>query len=173
MDTTPESVILSAITEAVAWRHTMEKAGDPNSKRPGQRIVIYPKSLTQFSEVLQRGDYALDSEGGHYVAYERIVAECNTFVNCPIFLSEDSLEIGNWPVHLEKVPIWMEEAKQVAVAGYKQVLEDGPETCNSESDSDHSDHGEDWADSNMYTSEMLGPDGKKIRGLRSYQPFKC
>jgi hypothetical protein len=34
----------------------------------------------------------------------------------------------------------MEEAKQVAVSGYKQVLEDGPDVCNSESDSDHSDH---------------------------------
>jgi hypothetical protein len=54
MHTSPESVILSAIPEALAWRHVMETAAVPNYKRPGQRIVVYPKSLTKFPEVLQR-----------------------------------------------------------------------------------------------------------------------
>jgi hypothetical protein len=69
-----------------------------------------------------------------------------------------SVRIGNWPVLPEKVLIWMEQAKQVAAEGYKQALEDGSATCNSESDSDHSDHGEDWLDGNMDTAEMLRRD---------------
>jgi hypothetical protein len=95
MDTSPESVVLSAMAGAVAWRYTMEMAADLNFKRPGQRIIVYPKLLTKFSEALQQGDYAMDSEGGHQVAYERIAAECSTLANCPIFLSEESPEIGN------------------------------------------------------------------------------
>jgi hypothetical protein len=42
--------------------------------------------------------------------------------------------------------------------GYRQ------DVCNSESDSDHGDHGEMRTDENMYTKEMLGPDGKRIDG---------
>jgi hypothetical protein len=45
MDTGKESVIISAIAEAVTWRHAMERATDPNFTRPGQRIIVYPKSL--------------------------------------------------------------------------------------------------------------------------------
>jgi hypothetical protein len=51
MDTGKESVILSAIAEAVTWRHAMEQATDPDFKRPGQRIIVYPKSLTKFQSV--------------------------------------------------------------------------------------------------------------------------
>jgi hypothetical protein len=123
MDTGKESVILSAITEAVVWRHAMGQALDPNFKRPGQRVIIYPKSPTKFSECLQRGDHGSDLEGGHEIAYERIEAERSTFAHCPIFLPEDSPNIGNWPVLAENVSIWMEQAKQVAASGYKQVLE--------------------------------------------------
>jgi hypothetical protein len=51
-----------------------------------------------------------------------------------------------------------------------KVLENGPDVYNSESDSDHSDHGEEWADGEMYTTEMLGPDGKKIKGRQQISP---
>jgi hypothetical protein len=36
----------------------------------------------------------------------------------------------------------MEDAKRIAVAGYRQVLEDGRNLCDSESDAEYSDHGE-------------------------------
>jgi hypothetical protein len=36
----------------------------------------------------------------------------------------------------------MEDANRIAVAGYRQVLEDGPDVCNSESDAEYSDHAE-------------------------------
>jgi hypothetical protein len=55
-------------------------------------------------------------------------------------------------------------AKRIAVVGYRQVLEDGPDMCDSESDSDHSDNGEDWSYADMYTPGMLGPHGKPKTG---------
>jgi hypothetical protein len=36
----------------------------------------------------------------------------------------------------------MEDAKRIAVAGYGQVLEHEKDVCSSESDAEHSDHGE-------------------------------
>jgi hypothetical protein len=64
----------------------------------------------------------------------------------------------------------MEEAKQIAVSGYKQVLENGPDVCNSESDSENSDHGNERLDSDMYTAEMLGPEGKNKSGPQLLTP---
>jgi hypothetical protein len=62
----------------------------------------------------------------------------------------------------------MEDAKRIAVAGYHQVLEDDPDVWNSESDAEYSDHGEQWSNADMYTPEMLGPDGKpKMNRARS------
>jgi hypothetical protein len=37
---------------------------------------------------------------------------------------------------------WMQDANRIAVAGYKQVLEDGPEFCSSESEAEYGDDGE-------------------------------
>jgi hypothetical protein len=36
----------------------------------------------------------------------------------------------------------MEDAKLTAAAGYRQILEDGRDVCNSETDAEYSDHGE-------------------------------
>jgi hypothetical protein len=58
----------------------------------------------------------------------------------------------------------MEDAKRIAVAGYRQVLEDGPEFCSSEIEAEYRDHGEQWTDAEMYTPGMLGKDGKPIHG---------
>jgi hypothetical protein len=44
------------------------------------------------------------------------------------------------------------------------------QTCHSESDSDHSDHGEQREDKDVHTAEMIGPDGKKIMGPQQLYP---
>jgi hypothetical protein len=64
----------------------------------------------------------------------------------------------------EKVSIWMENARQIAVAGYRKAVENGLEVCDSESDSENSDHGEMLSYAEMYTADMLGPDGKPKNG---------
>jgi hypothetical protein len=54
----------------------------------------------------------------------------------------------------------MQEAKRIAIGNYRQVLEDGPDKCDSESDNENSDHGEKWLDSEMYTPDVMNEDGK-------------
>jgi hypothetical protein len=50
------------------------------------------------------------------------------------------------------------DARRIAVAGCKQVLEDGPDFCSSENEAEYSDHGEELT--GMYTSELVGAEGK-------------
>jgi hypothetical protein len=69
-------------------------------------------------------------------------------------LPEDSPQLGRWPEFAANVNSWMEHAKRIAVAGYRQVLEDGPGVCNSKSDADYSDHGQKWPDEAMCTPDM-------------------
>jgi hypothetical protein len=54
----------------------------------------------------------------------------------------------------------MEDVRQIAVAGYKQVLEDGRDVRDSESDSEHSDDRDDIPIASMYTTELICEDGK-------------
>jgi hypothetical protein len=58
----------------------------------------------------------------------------------------------------------MMDAKAIAMAGYNQVFEDGPDVCDSESDSENSDHGEQWLAPDCYTPDMLDDKGKPILG---------
>jgi hypothetical protein len=56
----------------------------------------------------------------------------------------------------------MEDAERIAVAGYSKVLGDGPESCSSESSAEHSDRGEEYSASEMYTPDMLDAKGKPV-----------
>jgi hypothetical protein len=49
---------------------------------------------------------------------------------------------AQWPYLAINADQWMTDAKPIAVAGCRQVLEDGPDVCNSESDAEYIDHGE-------------------------------
>jgi hypothetical protein len=54
----------------------------------------------------------------------------------------------------------MQNSKRIAVARYRQVLEDGPDAWNSESDAEYSDRGE--VLEGMHTADMLDPEGKPV-----------
>jgi hypothetical protein len=56
----------------------------------------------------------------------------------------------------------MEDAKRIAVVGYRQVLEDGPDVCSSKSDVEYSDHGENWPDEAMHTPDMMDEKRKPV-----------
>jgi hypothetical protein len=157
---------LPTIVEALSWRQAFENVSDPNHERIGQRMIVYRKCLTKFETVMTTSNAGFDLQGGHDIAYEKIMDECRGWRNdCkPIFVREDSEAIGSWPVLAEKVSIWTEAAPQVAVGGYSRVLENGPDVCDSESDSEHTDHGEESHVGSMYTQEMIGADGKPKNG---------
>jgi hypothetical protein len=130
-----DSACLAGVAEAVEWAHTME-TGLP--KRTTRRIVIYPPTLTEFSRVLSCDTSNLSE--GHEIAYQRISDVFSLYEVRPAFYPADAQSVGDLDI-AEKVPGWMNAAAQIAVGGRKQVLENGVDVCNSESDSEDEDHG--------------------------------
>jgi hypothetical protein len=86
-----------------------------------------------------------------YIAYQRILSACSLYENPPVFFPADSQDFGGLDI-ADKVQVWMHTASQVSTGGRKQVLESGPDVCNSESDSENEDHGE--VLSGMYTADI-------------------
>jgi hypothetical protein len=142
------STALVAIAEAVEWKHAFEPSSE---KRQRQCVVIYPPTSDKLEEVLATGDSNRDPEAGHDMACQRIFEACASFEQLPRFYSSSSPELLASEVG-SKVAEWMHTAKQVSVGGRKQVLEDGNDVCDSESDSENEDHGE--VLSGMYTSKI-------------------
>jgi hypothetical protein len=60
-----------------------------------------------------------------------------------------------WQGLSERVADWMKQAELIAVGGFRQVLEDGPDVCSSESDSENSDHGDVFPLEDMFTPGMI------------------
>jgi hypothetical protein len=56
----------------------------------------------------------------------------------------------------------MQDAKRIAIGNYRQVLEDGPDKCDSESDNDCRDNGEKIPDTEAYTLDMFDEKGKPV-----------
>jgi hypothetical protein len=147
--------------------HACEPKGEGRARLmavSGYRLIL--KDRPGISESSDEENVGPDMDGGHDIAHEKITEGCPGWrEDCrPIFLREDSEVIGNWPVFAEKVREWMEEARLIAVGGYKRVLENGPDVPDQERDSEHSDHGQEIAVDNMSTPEMIGEDGKPKNG---------
>jgi hypothetical protein len=89
MADTTDSALLAAVAEAVAWNH----ASQEDEGRKGQRVIIYPKDLTQLEEFLGTYDPNVDPEDGHPIAYEVILRESSKYEATPQFWREDSTRI--------------------------------------------------------------------------------
>jgi hypothetical protein len=134
-----ETAILTAVAEAVTWKHALELDGP----RKGQRVVIYPKELTQLDQVLSTGDPNIDSEDGHPIAYTTILQAAQSFERTPVFLREDHEQITSDPTWSEEVPRWLNTAAKVATGSRRRVLEDGPDVMRSDDeDALKDEHGE-------------------------------
>jgi hypothetical protein len=81
-------------------------------------------------------------------------------------LHEGDPRLSQWSMSAAQATKWMEDAKWIAVAGYRQVLEDGRDVCDSESDAEYSDRGEVLADQgtpDMYNKKgELVPSGARL-----------
>jgi hypothetical protein len=150
MANTKESAILSATAEAVTWKHALDQEEGP---RKGQRVVIYPKEVSQLEQVLSTGDPNIDSEDGHPIAYSQILQAAQSYEHRPILLRENHEQITSGPAMAEKVPTWMSIAARVATGNRRRVLEDGPDVWNSD-DEDASEDVKPDEEKGMYTSEM-------------------
>jgi hypothetical protein len=97
---------------------------------------------------------------GHDIAYQRILNACASYENLPAFFPSNSAEFAGLDI-AAKVPVWMHTAEEVSIGGRQQVLENGRDVCDSESDSENEEHGEELT--NMYTSEIpLDEDGRPV-----------
>jgi hypothetical protein len=130
--------------------------------RQDQRVIVYPAFLNKLGLVLATGNIGMDPEDSRQQAYESILEQSAFWPEAsrPVMLPEDSEALTRWPVLAANVFSWMEDPKRIVVAGRRQVLEGGPDVCNSETDAEYSDHGEMWTDADMYTPDMIGPDSK-------------
>jgi hypothetical protein len=141
-------VCLVGVVEAVEWAHVLE---NNLPKRTTQRVTIYPPALSKLKTVLTSGNPGLDSQDGHDITYQRILSACSMYESQPIFFSADSQDFGGLDI-ADKVQVWMHTAAQVSTGDRRQVLENGPDVCDSESDSENEDHGE--VLSGMYTANI-------------------
>jgi hypothetical protein len=117
--------------EAFTWKSALDLDEGP---RKGQRVVIYPKEMTQLEQVLSTGDPSIDDVDGHPIAYTCIMQAAQLYEHPPIFLREDSEEITRNEETATKAPVWMNIAAQVATGNRRMVLEDGPDKMNSDDD---------------------------------------
>jgi hypothetical protein len=162
MANTRESAVLSAVVEAVAWRH----AGEPKGSRKGQRVIVYPKDIPQLDAVLSTRDPNIDSVDGHPIASQAILQHSDGYENPPVFLSEDSEPVVSDPAMSERVPEWMATANQVAIGNRQRTLENGEDKMES-SDEDDPKMQPDVL-TGMYTAEM-DPE----QGPRKLSPSKA
>jgi hypothetical protein len=153
LDGSRESIALSGVVDVLIWRHAVETSIDPDFKRLGRRVIVYPKFLNKLGLVLATANIGLDTEGRRDLGYEKVLEQSMTWPESlpPVMLQEDSPERSRWPALAQHAQKWMEDAKRIAVAGYRQVLEDGPDVCDSKSEAEYSDHGEQWSYADMYT----------------------
>jgi hypothetical protein len=149
MANSKEAAILSAVAEAVVWKNDALELAGP---RKGQRVVIYPKGLTQWDAVLSSGDPNVDVESGHPVAYQRVIAAAQSYENPPIFLREDCERITSDATMAEAVPKWMCMAERIATGNRRRVLENGPDTWLSDDEAQEDIVPDE--EHNMYTPEM-------------------
>jgi hypothetical protein len=112
------------------------------------RAIVYSKFLNKLNDLIASGNIGVDPEESRWRACEAISWPVGSR---PITVPEGDPRLSQWPILAAKAGEWMVDAKRIAVAGYRQVLEDGQDVCDSESDAEYSDHGE--VHEGMYTDE--------------------
>jgi hypothetical protein len=167
LGTPREEVALSYIGDALLWWHTREIVNydrHPDYKPPRQRVVVYPEFLDKLGVVLATRNLGIDQNDSKWPAYEAILSQSMTCGdNCrPMMLPDGDERFSQWPELARNSEEWMEDTKRVAVAGYRQVLEDGPEFCSSESEAGYSDRGEEYSIAEMLTPDMLDAKAKPM-----------
>jgi hypothetical protein len=107
--------------------------------------VVYPTFLYKLDAILASGFISSsDPDQSRWTAYEPILTQSMTWRvgSRPMMLPEGDSRLSQSPELASKAGECMDDAKRIAVAGYRQVLEDGRDVCSSESDAEYTDHGE-------------------------------
>jgi hypothetical protein len=88
MTNNSSSAVLSAVVEAVEWKHAAEIPGE-DGKRPGKRVVIHPPELNRLQTVLPTEESQRDVADGQDIACERIAAAKESFEHPPKLFPSD------------------------------------------------------------------------------------
>jgi hypothetical protein len=156
MPNTSESAILAASVEAVEWKHPIEQISE-EGKRKTPRVIIYPVEMPQLEE--EMNEFLQDPselEDGKHIAYSKILEKCAEFESSPRFFREDSSELLSDPEFATVIPSWMNIAAQTSVGGRDLILENGPDTMNSDDEESlKEEHGE--VLTGMYTNGLKAP----------------
>jgi hypothetical protein len=91
-----EGAILSAIVEAVIWRHALDDM--IQGQRKGQRVNVYPKELSWLPQVLASRSITIPDEEDHSELYSAILQASDSFERPPLFLREDADQITSHPM---------------------------------------------------------------------------
>jgi hypothetical protein len=122
-------------------------------------------------EYLASGNPDDGQDAGHEIAFNTILQEQAKYESTPIIVNESSTFVTADPILSQCVPGWMSIAEQIATGSRHRTLEDGRDVLNSD-DADDEDMKPDEL-TGMYTSEMLGPDGKPKMGLPKLSPAEA
>jgi hypothetical protein len=155
MANTREAAVLSAAAEAIAWRNEALETPGP---RKGQRVVIFARDIEHLEEVLISADPNADPRDGHPIAYKRVLEAAAEFEVPPIFLKEDCQVIVTDPAKAAVVPTMVCMAERIATGSRPRVLENGPDTPNSDEEADEDVEAD--KELNMYApgvDSTLGP----------------
>jgi hypothetical protein len=97
VDRSRERTVLCGVVDALAWRHVNETSMDPKFKRPGQRMVVYPRFMVKLPEVLATKNVGAEPKSSRWPTYERILAQTDTWPqSCPPKMTRRSLKSPNW-----------------------------------------------------------------------------
>jgi hypothetical protein len=88
--------------------------------------------LTGLPQVLSTRNVIISDEEDHLELYSAILQASDSYERPPIFLREDCEDITSHQVWSIEVPKWLITAARVATGSRRRVLEDGPDTMNSE-----------------------------------------
>jgi hypothetical protein len=108
------------------------------------KVLVYPKSLDRLGLGYTTGNLGMDPIDSRWPAYDAILAQAASLPDStrPVLLPEDSEALKNWSGLASSAEEWIEDAKRIAVAGYRQVLGDGQAVCSLESEAEYNDHGD-------------------------------
>jgi hypothetical protein len=174
-------VPLSGIADVLSWRHALETSHDPNYLTPGRRVVVYPKFLDKLGEVFASGDIGIDRVQSRWPADKTILVQSMTWPHDkrPVLLPEGDHRLPIWSIPIAQAMEWMEDAKRIAVAGRRQVLEDGPDVCDDEPDqrAEYSDHGEELermyvAGASLASARLTTAEANALRAQPGDGPFR-
>jgi hypothetical protein len=126
--------------------------------------VTYPVFLLKLGLVLATCNPGMDPQEELWPADQEILNLQDIWQDhCrPTNIPESRSRLRVWEDTRRHLEEWVADARTIAVARYRCVLEDGADFCSSESEADNRERGDENHVSDMYTLGMSDEEGKPV-----------